>query len=184
MLTLLVWCNESIKPPFWLMAGVLLQLGGSTPHQGGRCQFIHPPDMEGYLPITPPFLVLWTRPSSVSSCVGHGVHCPMASMDSDVIPSAKCTCSFQCLHPLYITWSLHPSSVDALVDVHGRSCNFPLIYTREVLLSRHWVTTQPLLSCGIITSSFPLEVGLCGWDWYICSMHDRHLYTRECQPLM
>ena len=23
-----------------------------------------------------------------------------------------------------------------------------------------------------------------GWGWYTCPMHDRCLYTRECQPLM
>ena len=77
-----------------------------------------------------------------------------------------------------------PPSVDAPVDVHGRSHNLPLIHPREVLLAGCWMTTWPLLSCGIITSSLPAEVGLHGVDWYICSMHDRHLNTRECQPLM
>ena len=98
----------------------------------------------------------------MSSCAGHGVHHPMASKGSDVIPFAKHMCSFRHLHPLHITWSLHPSSVDALVDVHGRSCNFPLIHHWEVLLAGCWVTAQPLLSCGIILSSLPLEVGLHG----------------------
>ena len=86
----------------------------------------------------------------------------MASMGSDVIHSAKCMCSFWHLHPHHITWDLHLSSVDAPADIHGRSHNFPLIHPREVLLAGHQVTTLPLLSCGIIVSSLPLEVGLHG----------------------
>ena len=86
----------------------------------------------------------------------------MASMGSNIIPLAKCTCSFQCLHLLHVTWGLHPSSVDALADFHGRSHNFPLIHPREVLVAGSWVTALPLLSCGIIMSSLPLEVGLHG----------------------
>ena len=98
----------------------------------------------------------------MSSCVSHGVHHLMASMDSNIIPSAKCMHSFRYPHPLHITWSLHLSSVDALVDIHGRCHNSPLINPMEVLLVEHWVTTQPLLSCGIIISSLPLEVDLHG----------------------
>ena len=71
----------------------------------------------------------------MNSCVSHGVHHPMASMGSDIIPSAKCTCSFQHLHLLHITWCLHLSSVDALADADGRRDNFPLIHPREVLLA-------------------------------------------------
>ena len=86
----------------------------------------------------------------------------MASTGSDIIPLAKCTCSFWCLHQHYITWNLHPSSVDTPADVHGRSHNFPLISPREVLPAGHWVTALPLLSCSIIIISLPLEVGLHG----------------------
>ena len=116
----------------------------------------------GTYPLHPLFGLTKLWPSSVSSCVSHGVHHLMASMGKDVIPSAKCTCSFWHLHLLHITWCLHPSSVDALADVHVISHNFLLIHPREVLLAGHWVTTWPLLSCGIITSSLPLEVGLHG----------------------
>ena len=35
-------------------------MGGSTPHQGGRCLFVPLPDTEGYLPVTPQSLVLLT----------------------------------------------------------------------------------------------------------------------------
>ena len=56
------------------------------------------------------------------------------------------------------------SPVDAPVDVHGRSCYFPLIHLREVLLA--WAlgghqTTISLVAC-IITLHFSLEVSLSG----------------------
>ena len=86
----------------------------------------------------------------------------MASMGSDVIPPAKCMGSVRLSCLLHITWSLHPSLVDALADIHGRSHNFPLIHPREVLLDGHWVTAQPLFSCGIILASLALQVGLPG----------------------
>ena len=141
---------------------------------------------------TPHFWSCKLWPSSMSSCVSHGVHHLMASMVSDVIPSAKCMCSFRCPHPLHITWSLHPSSVDAPVDVHGRSCNFPLIHPREVLLAKHWVTTQPLLSCGIIIPSLLLEGGLvwggagtsvpCMMDTY--TQGNANLWCNEKKPIL
>ena len=43
------------KTTFQQVARVPLQLGGSTPHQGRRSWSIKKPDMEGYLPIIPPF---------------------------------------------------------------------------------------------------------------------------------
>ena len=58
-------------------------------------------------------------------------------------------------------WS-YPSSVDALVDVYGRSHNFLLIHPREVLLAGCWVTALPIFSCGVISVSPPVEVGLHG----------------------
>ena len=66
------------------------------------------------------------------------------------------------LQPHHITCGLQPSSVDALADVHGRSCNFPLIHPREVLLVGCWMTALPLLSCGITLILPPVEVGLHG----------------------
>ena len=101
-------------------------------------------------------------PSSVSGHIDLEVHHPMASTGSDVIPPAKHVCSFQHLQPHPITWGLHPSSVDAPAHVHGRSHNLPLIHPREVLLAGHWVIALPILSCGIILLSPPVEVGLCG----------------------
>ena len=77
-------------------------------------------------------------------------------------PSAKCMQSCRHPLPLHVTWSLHPSSVDAPVDVHGRSCNFPLIQPREVFVARHWMGTRPLATQGVFLLSLPLGVGLTG----------------------
>ena len=104
--------------------------------------------------------LLW--PSSVSGCICHGVHYLPASMGIDIIPSTLHTCSFRGLQPHHITWGLHPSSVDTLVDVHGRSHNFLFFHPREALLVGHWVTTLPLFSCGIHFISPLTEVVLHG----------------------
>ena len=100
-------------------------------------------------------------PSLGSGHIQHGVLYLPASMGIDIIPSVLCTYSFQCLQLCHFTCGLHPSSVDAPVDVHGRSCNFPLIHPREPLLVGPQVTTLPLFSCGIHFVSSPTEVVLC-----------------------
>ena len=48
------------KATLLLAVRVPLWLDGSTPCQGRRCQSIEKPDMEGYLPMTPPILVFQT----------------------------------------------------------------------------------------------------------------------------
>ena len=100
-------------------------------------------------------------PSSVIGHIPLGVHYPPASMGIDNVPSALCTCSFQGLQPNHITCGLHPSSVDAPVDVHGRSCNFPFFQPRDVLLVGHQVTALPLSSCGILF--FTCYKGILAW---------------------
>ena len=95
-------------------------------------------------------------------CIPLGVHYLPASMGIDVIPSALHMCPFRGLQPDHITCGLHPSSVDALVDVHSRSCNFPFFHPREALLVGHRVTALPLSSCGILFFSLPTEVVLHG----------------------
>ena len=101
---------------------------------------------------TPAYFVwhclLW--PSSVIGHIPVGVHYLPASMGIDIIPSALCTCSFWGLQPNHVTCGLHPSSVDALVDIHGRSCNFPFFNPREALLVGCQVTTLPFSFCGIL----------------------------------
>ena len=71
------------------------------------------------------------------------------------LPSALPMCSFQGPQPSHFTCGLHPSSVDALVDIHGPSHNFPFFHPREALLVGHWVTALPSCSCGILLSSPP-----------------------------
>ena len=77
-------------------------------------------------------------------------------------PSALRTCSSGGLQPNHFTCGLHPSSVDAPVDIHDPSCNFPFFHPREALLVGHWVTALPSFSCGILSSSPPKEVVLHG----------------------
>ena len=77
-------------------------------------------------------------------------------------PPAFRTCSFQGLQPNHFTCGVHPSSVDALVDVHNASCNFPYFHPREALLVGHWVTALPSFSCGVLFPSPPMEVVLHG----------------------
>ena len=50
----------------------------------------------------------------------------------------------------HVICGLHPSSVDAPVDIHGRSCNFPFFHPRKALLVGCWVTALPLSSCGVL----------------------------------
>ena len=75
-------------------------------------------------------------------------------------PSALCTCPSRGPQPKHFTWSLHPSSVDAPVDIHNPNHNFPYFHPWEAFLVGHWVTTLPFCSCGIIPASPPKEVVL------------------------
>ena len=91
-----------------------------------------------------------------------GVHYPPTSVGIDIIPFALCTFAFQSLQPNHVTCGLHPSLVDASVDVHRRSHNFPFFNLREALLVGHWATALLLSSCGILFFSPPTEVVLHG----------------------
>ena len=85
---------------------------------------------------------------------------------ADTCPSTKCMqscwplCQWRYPHPLHITWNLHPSSVDAAVDFHRRSCSFSVIHPMEVFLAWHWMVTRPSSSCGIVLLSLCPGVGL------------------------
>ena len=142
-----------MKPPFYRWQGSLFWwVGAFHIREVDRC--CHSFWCGGHSAISlPPLFYVWPClpwPSSVIGYIPLGVHYPPTSMGIDVIPSALCMCSFQGLQPHHITWGLHPSSVDAQVDVHGRSCNFPFFHPREALLAGHWVTALPLFSCGIL----------------------------------
>ena len=75
-------------------------------------------------------------------------------------PSALHTCSSRGLQPNHLTCGLHPSSVEALVDIHNPSHNFPFFHPWEAFLVGHWVTALPSCSYGIIFASPPREVVL------------------------
>ena len=77
-------------------------------------------------------------------------------------PSSLHMCSFRGLQPNHFTCGVHPSSVDAPVDIHDPSCNFPSFHPREALLVGRRVTALPSLSCGVLFPSPPKEVVLCG----------------------
>ena len=136
-------------------------MGGSIPHQKGRLScpsFQH----GGYLPISlPPFYLAlptmtqfcdWLHPSwgSLSASINGYRHCSLC-LTYVFLPKSTA-----------ITHGLHPSSVEALVDIHGRSCNFLFFHPREALLVGHWVTTLPLFSCGILSFPPSTEVVLHG----------------------
>ena len=77
--------------------------------------------------------------------------------------------------------NLHPYSVDAPVDVHGRSHSFPFIHPRGVFLAWCWVITRPLSSCCIVLLSLPLGVGLTGVGLVHLS-HTWHTPTHKGTP--
>ena len=119
-------------------------------------------DTEGHIPVTYPQMVLLPWLSSMSRCSSCPICYLMASSGWDIYPFTKSTWSCRLSCPLHITWSLHPSSVDALVDVHRRSHSFPLIHPMEAFLAWCRVNTRPLSSCGIFLLSLSLGVGLTG----------------------
>ena len=53
--------------------------------------------------------------------------------------------------------------MDALVDVHSLSQNFPFFHPREALLVGHWVTALPSFSWGVLFLSPPTG-GSLAWD--------------------
>ena len=76
-------------------------------------------------------------PSSVSDSIPLWVHYLPVSMGIDVVPSALHMCSFQGLQPNHFTCGLHPSLVDAPVDIYGtgESCLSWIFWEHENLSS-------------------------------------------------
>ena len=137
-----------------------LSVGGSILCQSNRPSVLHL-NMGLLTHFTPPSLLAlpavtrfseWQLPSfsSLSASINGYRH----------RPSALCMCSSRGAPPKHLTRGLHPSSVDALVDVHDPSHNFPYFHPWEAFLVGHRVTALPFCSCGVISASPPEEVVL------------------------
>ena len=154
-----LWISWGNRATLSSVAGVPLQLSGHIPHQVRWQQVIKELDTEGHIPISYPQWSFYH--DSVPWVVVAVIQCAIQwHLWADVYPSAKHMQSFRHPLPLHVTWSLHPSSVDALTDIHRRSHSFPLIHPREVFLAWCWVIARPLSPHGIIPLSLPLGVGL------------------------
>ena len=139
--------------------------GRSIPCQSGRLFHLFHSNMGATYPFNPPFYFYLALPAVTQfSEWQHSSSGPLSASINGYrcLPSALCMCSFQGPQPSHFTCGLHPSSVDALVDVHSPSCNFPFFHPREALLVGHRVTTLPSCSCGVLLSSPPMEVVLHG----------------------
>ena len=141
-----------------------LSVGRSILHQNARPMALHS-NMRATCPFHSPISVGWPClpwPSSVNGSIPLLVHYLPASMGIRCHPSALHMCSSRGLQPNHFTCGLHPSSVDAPVDVHDPSHNFPFFHPREALLVGCQVTALPCFSCGVLSSSPPKEVVLHG----------------------
>ena len=150
---------EGMKPPHYRWQGSLfLWVGAFHIREVDRC--CHPYLTWGVLTyFTPPLCFVWPClpwPSSMSGCIHCGVHYLPARMGIDVIPSTLHMCSFWGLQPHHITWGLHPSLVDAPVDIHGRSHNFPFFHPRKSFTGRSLgdCLTIVLLQCPLPFTSY------------------------------
>ena len=133
--------NKGIKPLLCHAAGVSQGLSRRMPHQS-RWQFITQRAWDGgvnthFIPQWSCYHVpiLWVVVVAVQSAM------PLTSTGWCLSPLQMhvslhwpfCPRRHPC--PLHITWNLHPSSVDTLVDLHRRSHSFPFIQCREVFLA-------------------------------------------------
>ena len=108
VLKLPVWWNKGTKPPSSWQQGSLFNWLDVLCIRVEDINLLQILTWRGTYPLHTPFWSCIPWPSSMSTCVGHGVYHLLASMGIYIIPLAKCTCSFRCLHPLHITWSLWP----------------------------------------------------------------------------
>ena len=141
-----------------------LSVGTSIPHRGSRCVALNS-NMQVTCPFHSPHFIYLALPAV--TLFSEWQHSSSGSLSASVNrytchPSALCMCSFWGLQPNDFTCGLHPSSVDAPVDIHDSSCNFLFFHPREALLVGHHVMALPSLSCGILFSSPPKEVVLHG----------------------
>ena len=141
-----------------------LSVGRSILHESGRPLALHP-DMWASCPFHSPLLILLAVPAMTQSSEWQHSSFGLLSASFNrygCCPSALHTCPSRGLQPNHFTCGLHPSVVDAPVDIHDPSSNFPFFHPREALLVGCWVTALPCFSCGILSSSPPKEVVLHG----------------------
>ena len=141
-----------------------LSVGRNIPHQGSRPMALNS-DTWVTCPFHSPHFIYLALPAMTQ--FSEWQHSSSGSLSTSINryrchPSALHMFSFRGLQPNHFTCGLHPSSVDAPVDVHDPSCNFPFFHPREALLVGHWVTTLPSISCGILFPSPPMEAVLHG----------------------
>ena len=150
---------EGLLPSLYSQCRFLL-VGGSISHQSGRPPVFHL-HMGLLTHFTPPTLLALPAMTEFSEWQLSSFGSLSAGINGyRRHPSALHTCSSRGLQPKHFTWGLHPSSVDALVDVHYPSCNFPYFHPWEDFLVGRQVTALPFCSCGIISASPPKEVVL------------------------
>ena len=166
-LSFLVGCHfclvalKGIKPSLHSQCRYL-SVGRSISHWRGRPCTLHP--NMGCFPVSLPLHLVGLACHDPVQWV---VHSSFGSLSASIngyrrLPSALCMCSSRGLQPNHLTCGLHPSSVDAPVDVHDPSCNFPFFHPWEAFVIGHWVITMPSCSCGIIFSSPHREIVLQG----------------------
>ena len=150
-------------------------MSGGILHQVRWWLFVKKLDTEGCVPITYPQWscccdsVLWVIMLVIQSTIQWRLWA------GDVYPSTKCTWSCRHPLPLHITWSLHPSSVDALADVHGRSHNFPLIHQGSLsglMLGDHHTTI--LSWCILVVTPFGSGLNWGGAGTSVPCLADTH----------
>ena len=138
----------------------LLLVGGSISCQSERPQVIHL-DTGLLTCFTPPTLLALPAMTQSSEWQSSSFGPLSAGINGyRRHPSALHTYSSRGQQPKHFTWSLHSSSVDALIDVHDPSCNFLHFHPWEAFLVGHQVTGLPFCSCGIIPASPPQGVAL------------------------
>ena len=151
----LIWCNKGIKLPFYWQKGSLFIWVGVLCMRMGDTISSFLLTWRGTYPLHPPCLVLLTMTQ-----FHEWLHWSWGSLSAGIYGQQ---CHSLCQIHVFLPMSTATSHyLRSSLDVYGRSHNFPLIHHREVLLAGHWVTTLPLLSCGIIVCSLPSEACLHG----------------------
>ena len=170
-------CTLAVVSGFFIIFIFIISNGGheATPLQVVRVpllvvgSFLHQRGIQmlsflltwGYLPITLPPLLCLALPTMTQ--FHEWLHSSWGSLSASI---NRHWCHSLCLTYMFLPrfaatsryLGLHPSSVDALVDIYSRSCNFPFFHPREALLVGHQITALPLFSCVVLFLS-PL-VGL------------------------